>query len=221
MPATLLQLLEQGGVALYPLGICSVLVIAVILERLWAFSRVGRLPQELIRRVENLLSTGKRDQAIRLLDDARNPYARIAKAGLLRHTNNPQELEDILTLALDAEIAVATRPLPVLGTIGNIAPFIGLFGTVLGVIKAFEAIGHNSAIPTAGIGTVMSGIAEALIATAAGLAVAIIAVVANNWCNAWVEEYRLGLERFATEWSYLLQEGPAANTAPAVEEPAQ
>lgn len=217
MSMSLLELLQQGGVALYPLGICSVLVVAVVLERLWAFSRLNRFPQELMRRVENNLTSGKRDQAIRLLDEVRNPYARIAKAGLLRHTSNPQELEDILTLACDAEIAVAAKPLPVVGTIGNIAPFIGLFGTVIGIMKAFhEYSTMKSAIGTTGISL---GISEALIATAVGLGVGIAAVVANNWCNAWVENYRLNLERFSTEWSYLLQEGHSAPEE-SIEEPA-
>ncbi|OPZ85043.1 MAG: Biopolymer transport protein ExbB [bacterium ADurb.Bin429] len=168
-----------------------------------------------MRRVENFLSGGKRDQAIRVLDDARSPFARIAKAGLLRHTSNPQELEDILTLGVDAEIAIAERPLPILGTIANIAPFIGLFGTVLGIMRAFHDYAQMK--DALGVTGVSGGIAEALIATAAGLGVAIIATIANNWCRAWVDGYRLQLERFSTEWSYLLQEGHKAEVP--VEEP--
>lgn len=205
MSKSWLDLLAQGGVALYPLGICSVLIIAVVLERLFAFGRLGKFPQELMRRVENFLTGGKRDQAIRVLDEARTPFARVAKVGLLRHTSNPQELEDILTLAVDAEVAFAERPLPVLGTIANIAPFIGLFGTVLGIMRAFhEYAASQAALGPAGVS---AGISEALIATAAGLGVAICATIANNWCRAWVDGYRLNLERFSTEWSYLLQEG--------------
>ncbi len=210
---SLLDLLAQGGVALYPLGLCSVLIIAVVLERIATFTRLGKIPQDLMRRVENFLASDKRDQAIRVLDETRNPFARIAKSGLLRHTSNPQELEDIMTLAVDAELAVAERPLPILGTIANIAPFIGLFGTVLGIMRAF----HDYANAQAQLGGVTGGIAEALIATAAGLGVAIVASIANNWCRAWVDGYRLSLERFSTEWSYLLQEGQKADVQ--LEEP--
>jgi len=207
---TLLDLIRQGGIALFPLGICSVLVVAVVLERIWAFSRTGQAPQELMRRVENLLAAGKWHDAIRALDAADSPFARIAKASLMHKPTSQEETADILTLTCDAEISAATRPLPVLGTIGNIAPFIGLFGTVIGIMKAFEAV-HQAG--SAGSDVVSKGIAEALIATAIGLGVGIVAVVANNWCNAWVEDYRLRLERFSTEWSYRLHELLPTNSA--------
>ena len=195
--------IQQGGIALVPLGFCSVLIVAVILERIWSYSRVGDVPRELMRRVENLLTAGNWQEAIRLLDDTVSPYARVAKASLMRKRAGQQEIADILTLASDAEIADAGRTLPVLGTIGNIAPFIGLFGTVIGIMEAFH---HVAVQGSAGATVVSGGIAEALIATASGLAVGICAVVANNWCNAWVEGFRLTLERFCTEWSYRLHE---------------
>ncbi|HEY3378988.1 MAG TPA: MotA/TolQ/ExbB proton channel family protein, partial [Armatimonadota bacterium] len=174
---SLLSLVEQGGIALIPLGICSVLVIAVILERIVAFTRTGKAPKELMRRVENLLAAGEWYDAIRLLDDYDSPYARVAKASLLHQNASPQEISDLLALACDAELSAATKPLPVLGTIGNIAPFIGLFGTVLGIMKAFASVAKEN---SAGSTVVSQGISEALIATAIGLGVGIVAVVANN-----------------------------------------
>jgi biopolymer transport protein ExbB len=200
---TLFDLIQQGGITLFPLGLCSVLVVAVVLERIWAFRRTGQVPQELIRRVESLLAADKWHEAIRALDSSDSPFARIAKSSLMRKPSSQAETADTLTLACDAEISSASRPLPVLGTIGNIAPFIGLFGTVIGIMKAFQEV-HQSG--SAGSDVVSGGIAEALIATALGLGVGIVAVVANNWCNAWVEDYRLRLERFSTEWSYRLHE---------------
>ena len=198
----LLQLFAKGGVALYPLGFCSILVVAVIFERMWSFSRLGKVPRELVMRVENLITAGNWQEAIRLLDDANSPYARVMKASLMRKQASQQEITDVLTLASDAEIATAARPLLILGTIGNIAPFIGLFGTVIGIMDTFYALRNNNA----GLNVVGPGISQALIATAAGLAVAIIAVVSNNWCNSWVERYRLDVERFSTEWGYRLDE---------------
>ena len=215
---TLLELIQQGGIALFPLGVCSVLVVAVVLERIFAFGRTGKVPQELMRRVENLLTAGKWHEAIRALDESDSPFARIAKASLMHRPTSQVETADILTLACDAEVSNATRPLPVLGTIGNIAPFIGLFGTVIGIMKAFEAV---SKAGSAGSDVVSKGIAEALIATALGLGIGIVAVVANNWCNAWVEDYRLRLERFSTEWSYRLHEILEENGMPAADEAAK
>jgi len=198
----LLQQFSKGGFALYPLSFCSILVLAVIFERMWAFSRLGTVPRELVQRIENLITAGKWQEAIRMLDDSDNPFARIMKASLLRKQASKEEIGDVLTLASEAEIARAARPLLILGTIGNIAPFIGLFGTVLGIMRTFYALRNNDA----GLNVVGPGISEALIATAAGLAVAIIAVVSNNWCNSWVDHYRLDVERFSTEWGYRLND---------------
>ncbi|MHB9022970.1 MAG: MotA/TolQ/ExbB proton channel family protein [Armatimonadota bacterium] len=210
---TIWQQLMQGGISLIPLGICSILVIAIALDRMWTYARVGKVPKELIRRIENLIAAGDWHSAIRLLDDSPSPYSRIAKASLMQKNATEQEIADLLTLACDAEIASAASPVPVLGTIGNIAPFIGLFGTVIGIMKAFAQMSSQAA---AGMDVVSQGIAEALIATAAGLAVGIVAVIFNNWCNAWLERYRLDLERFSTEWSYLLQ---SLKQEEAIEEP--
>ena len=215
---SLLMLLKQGGIALFPLAICSVLIVAVIFERIWSYSRIGKAPKELIRRIENLITAGEWQEAIRLLDDSTSPYARVIKASLMRKHAGQQEVTDILTLACDAEVAAASFPLPILGTIGNIAPFIGLFGTVIGIMRAFAEVAKTQA---AGANVVSAGIAEALIATAAGLAVGIVAVISNNWCNAWVEHYRLELERFSTEWSYRLEDlmQPAGKAAAAGAQP--
>lgn len=209
---SLLSLIEQGGIALIPLGICSVLVLAVILERVWTFARVGAIPVDLMQRAEALLAAGAWQDAIRLLDASPSPFARVAKASLMHSDASEEEVADVLALACDSELSDATRPLPIIGTTGNIAPFIGLFGTVIGIMKAFQQVADKQA---AGASVVSAGIAEALIATAAGLAVGICAVIANNWCNAWVERYRLRLERFSTEWSYTLKHLPQRESVPA------
>lgn len=199
---SVLSLLEQGGITIIPLAVCSVLVVAVILERFWLYTHIGKVPQDLLRRVESLLAANDWASGVRLLDEARNPYARVAKAGMLDQQAHQQEMHDLLTLACEEEISITTRTLPILGTIGNIAPFIGLFGTVIGIMRAFAEMAAKG---TAGASVVSAGIAEALIATAIGLGVGILAVVANNWCQAWVERYRLQMERFATQWAYRLQ----------------
>ncbi|MBI3945581.1 MAG: MotA/TolQ/ExbB proton channel family protein [Armatimonadetes bacterium] len=203
MPSqSLLALIQQGGVALYPLGVCSILVVAIFLERLWAFSRIGRVPREMLHRAESLLSAGQLQDALRLLDSSPGPFARVAKAGLLHRKGSAREVADRLALACEAEIASAGRGLPVLGTIGNIAPFIGLFGTVIGIMRAFHAVAQRGSAEAA---AVSGGIAEALIATALGLGVGIVAVIGNNWMHALLEGFRLRLEHAATEWAYSLQ----------------
>jgi len=196
------ELLKQGGISLFPLAACSVLVVAVVLERIWAFSRLGAVPKELMLRIEGLIARNDWASATRLLDDAAGPFVRVAKASVMRPHAAANEIADTLTLASDAELAQLTRPLPILGTIGNIAPFIGLFGTVIGIMKAFQDVATRQVVGAPGVS---QGMSEALIATAVGLGIGIISVVFNNYFNAQVEQFRLQLERFCTEWSYTLQ----------------
>lgn len=199
---SMFSLINLGGTAtLVILGICSVLIVAVILERTWAFRRIGKVPKELIRRVEALIAAGQVYESVRLLDEYDSPYARIARTTLMRKDATLAEINDMLTIACETELDGVSRPLTILGTIGNIAPFIGLFGTILGVMRAFANIAQQQ---SAGTSVVSKGLSEALVATAIGIAVAVVAVIANNWFNAWVEHYRLDLERFSTEWSHQL-----------------
>lgn len=200
---SLFELIKQGGVSLVPLGICSLLALTVILERLWTFSRIGNMPADLFLRVERALATRNLHEAMRLLEASTSPFARIARASLAKPDADAGVTCDILTMACETEVAHATRPLPVLGTIGNIAPFIGLFGTVLGIMRAFKDVAAQGSSNSA---VVSQGIAEALIATGVGLGIGIIAVVANNWFGAWVDNYRRELDHFATKWSHTLGE---------------
>ena len=206
---SLVTVLLQGGIALIPLGFCSVLIIAVIFERLWAYSRVKVMPSEYMHRVENLLSAGHWQEAIRLLDAASNPYSRVAKATLLRQSATKEEIVDVLTLACDEELAAASRMLPILGTIGNLAPFIGLFGTVVGIMEAFQHVAQQGA---AGASVVSSGIAQALIATACGLAIAIFSLVPFNYFSARVTQLQFDLETAATNVEVLVGGGKTGDT---------
>ena len=217
---TVLDLMRQGGVALYPLAVCSFLVLAVIIERLRYYAGVGAVPQELLKRVEQFLADRNRQPAKRLLKDSPSPFARVALAGIEQDQVTAAEVTDALTMACEVEVAHAARPLPVLGTIGNIAPFIGLFGTVLGIMRAFNDVAANQGTAsTSSAVHVSQGIAEALIATAVGLGVGILSVVANNWCNAWVENYKRELDHFATRFGARLANLPPADPEVLLDQP--
>src|SRR6185312_12548776 len=115
--------------------------------------------------------------AMRLLEGQRGPAAAVAAAGIAEIDRGADAVSETMA-GVKAHLRVELeRHLGILGTLGNNAPFIGLFGTVLGIIKAFADLSHNQA---SGAGAVMSGISEALVATAVGLMVAIPAVVAFN-----------------------------------------
>lgn len=174
------ELLKQGGVVMYPLGLCSLLTIAIFLERLWHFARADRDPETVISRVRAALSEGGNPRP--RWEDEPAPAMRVAGAALSDSRNSRQAMEERLQTILASENLRLGAHLGIVGTIGNIAPFVGLFGTVLGIIRAFRDIGQVGA---AGPAVVASGISEALIATAAGLFVAISAVIVYNLFVIW------------------------------------
>ncbi|MCP3677212.1 MAG: MotA/TolQ/ExbB proton channel family protein [Deltaproteobacteria bacterium] len=188
---TLFQLLQKGGYVMILLGGFSILSIGVMLERAWSFSRFGRsmvdFPAEFIR----TFNDGGVDVASGLCDGHTSPLANVFKAGLAKIKQGAAEMAESMELSARREIADLERYLGVLGTIGNTAPFVGLFGTVLGIIRAFHDLAGAEG---AGPSVVADGIAEALVATAAGLFVAIPAVIAYNYFTRRVARCSLDLE---------------------------
>ena len=174
------ELLKQGGVVMYPLALCSLLTVAIFVERLWQFLGAQRDPQEVISRAEQALAAGKNPEP--KWQEGTASAERIAGAALAKAGAPRQVVEEHLEAALSAESLRLSARLGIVGTIGNVSPFIGLFGTVLGIIRAFRDIGQVGA---AGPAVVASGISEALVATAAGLFVAISAVVVYNLFIIW------------------------------------
>ncbi len=155
----------------------SVASLAVVLERA-VFFRVRRL-----RHVDDIaqrLSRGELDAVRPLVEGQDALEARVLQQGLQVAAQGPEVVEEVVAAAMAAERPRYERSLSFLGTLGSNAPFVGLFGTVLGIIKAFNDLGAVAIRGSAIQQTVMTGISEALVATAVGLAVAIPAVVAYN-----------------------------------------
>jgi biopolymer transport protein ExbB len=180
---TMLDLLLVTGATwvLWLLIALSVLSIALIVERAIFFAALTGEPGELLEGVRARLARRDLDGARRQLADerlARRVDARIALAGLQAYEGGPDAVAEALTAAKATERTRLERRLAFLGTLGNNAPFIGLFGTVVGIIKAF----HDLSLDTSGgAKAVMGGISEALVATAMGLFVALPAVIAYNY----------------------------------------
>lgn len=169
--------LSGGTWVLYFLTACSVLSIAVILERAVYFLRHRDPDQRLQDQVLAALLNGHWEQALTIALKGKTPVARTFVAGLTQENAGLLVRERAMEQQILNERIAAEHYLVILGTLGNNAPFIGLFGTVLGIIKAFHDLGSGG---SAGTKLVMAGISEALIATAVGLLVAIPAVIAYN-----------------------------------------
>ncbi|MBN8231134.1 MotA/TolQ/ExbB proton channel family protein [Corallococcus macrosporus] len=165
---------------LWLLVILSILSIAVMLERAVYFSR-HRLPNSEALAVR--LARGEFDAVAGEVKNQKGMEASVIREALASAQQGPDTVEQVIASTVARERPQYERGLSILGTLGNNAPFIGLFGTVLGIIKAFNDLGAMNAKGGAMQQTVMAGISEALVATAVGLAVAIPAVVAFNIFN--------------------------------------
>lgn len=185
------QLLLRAGAGwvLWLLGLLSIASVAVAVDRALALRRRSGDLRALAASLAARLADHEHDLAITELERSHSLAGKVAAAGLRLRDRGPLAVEHAMRSALALERAQLERGLAFLGTLGNNAPFVGLLGTVIGVVGAFEELGH--AAPGHGQGpgaasqiasqAVMSSIAEALVATAVGLLVALPAVAAYNW----------------------------------------
>jgi biopolymer transport protein ExbB/biopolymer transport protein TolQ len=162
---------------LYVLLGLSVISIGVVIERWWFFRRRRDDLERLTDRLRAALAKSDLDKAKDALKVSPSVEAEIVGEALGWYAEGPEAVEQILIRATRVRRKKFEKGLLFLGTLGNNAPFIGLFGTVLGIVTAFRELGNNS---MGAMGNVMSGIAEALIATAVGIMVALPAVIFYN-----------------------------------------
>jgi len=201
------------SVTLMALALFSVYSLAVIGERWWTFRRTRRDARGLLRRVFDQVAHGKLRQALAASETRTGSHVGVVLASGLREflpleCPNPgvhggPELDraslaarDAMQRATAAEIERLEQRLTSLATLGNISPFVGLFGTVIGIMRSFEAISRTG---SGGLASVSAGIAEALVATAAGLFVAIPAVVAYNHFVSRVKTHATEMDGAASE----------------------
>ena len=204
-------LLQTGGFAMWPLVLCSVIMVAVVIDRAVYLLQARGSREELVDEVTRSYRSGGIEEAAAAAAGYRGPVARVlrqvlATAGAAR----PADWRAGAERAKAIQQSLLERRLYVLGTIGAVAPFIGLFGTVLGIQRAFGEIAKQG---NAGIGVVGAGVSEALVATAAGLGIAIVAVIAYNVLNSLVDHVALEMDLAADEVLGVL-ETPTATLPP-------
>jgi biopolymer transport protein ExbB len=165
----------------------SIFSVAVMLERAWFFYSLRDDVAALARRLGEYLRRGEIDEAKRMLEGSPSAEAAVVLAGVIESKNGVKAAEEAMAGAQALQRMKLEQRLAYLGTLGNNAPFIGLFGTVIGVVQAFDELGKAAKMATGQAASaalapqaVMSSIAEALVATAFGLGVAIPAVAAYN-----------------------------------------
>jgi biopolymer transport protein ExbB len=177
----MIELFLKGGPLLYPIFFCSILALGIFLERLWVFSKVRRGAQALANEVEKLLLKGEREEAITLCRNSTNPLARILLTAMKLAGNSRERIKQEVEEVGSLETVVVNRYLGLLSTIATISPLLGLLGTVIGMIQAFNVISVQGVGTPATLG---GGISQALITTAAGLSVAIPAILLHRYLTS-------------------------------------
>jgi biopolymer transport protein ExbB len=175
----LIDIIHKGAIATYPLILMSIISVTVVLERLWSLKNIGSITLRITESLLEPIKKGQRDLAIAICkQNSQSPAARIFLNVLDREGSQGLETSTLATEAMFEETQKLKKHLWILGTVASSAPFIGLLGTVVGIIKAFESMAVTG---TGGFAVVAAGISEALVATALGLGVAIIAVIFYNY----------------------------------------
>lgn len=176
----LIEIIHKGAIATYPLILLSIVSVTVVLERLWSLRNISSITLRITESLLEPIKKGQRDLAIAICkQNGHSPAARIFLNTLGQEgTHSMDAINNFATEAMFEETQKLKKHLWILGTVASSAPFIGLLGTVVGIIKSFESMAIAG---TGGFAVVAAGISEALVATALGLAVAIIAVIFYNY----------------------------------------
>ena len=190
----MLELVKAGGWLMWPIIACSVIAMAIVVDRLWAYRKGKVLPSNLVAQIWQLYQNKQLTPAHIVTVRKKSELGRILAAGLM----NREHSREIMKEAIEEEgrqvVHELERYLNTLGTIANISPLLGLLGTVIGMIKVFTAI------TSSGVGNpavLAGGISEALITTAAGLSVAIPAVIFHRYLSGKVDRIVLQMEEQA------------------------
>jgi len=182
----IIDLIKQGGVDIIILILLSIIAVAIVIERLYFFSQQHGDSKALLASIGQRIKADDIPGAIKLCNQSKGILPRILEFGLQRGTKNRADITDALSIALMENLNLLERNLGVIGTIAVIAPFVGLFGTVLGIIHAFQDIALKGNSTPA---VVAAGVGEALVTTAAGLFVAVISVVFFNYFKTRIKGY--------------------------------
>lgn len=178
--------MQHGGWDMWLLLTLSIVGLAVVIERLIFFASQHGDTKGLLRSIGQRIANDDIDGAVKVCRTQKGMLPRILEFGLLRGEKNRADITDALSIALMEHLNSLERYLGIIGTIAVIAPFVGLFGTVLGIIKAFNDIALKGNSTPA---VVAAGVSEALITTATGLIIAVIAVVAFNYFKTRIKAY--------------------------------
>lgn len=193
---TFYNFLEKGGPVMIPIVLCSIIGLAIIIERLRMLRKYYHNPDDIFNNVRNLIADENVQEAINYCNKIDSPISDVAEVLLEGYSQNQKQLDKMVDEVIVEEMPKLEKHVGVLGIIANIAPLLGLLGTVTGMIKAFTVVSQASlGDPT----KLAGGISEALITTAAGLVVGIPTLAAYNYILIKIDTMSWGMEKIATK----------------------
>jgi len=198
----MVAILDKGGMILWIILLLSVIAAVVIIERLIYFRKIRTDEERMINRVKSTLEKGHFDEALSICENNPSPITNLMKVGIEHRHYRPDTIKSSIMDAANLEVPQLEKHLPALGTITYIAPLLGLLGTVTGNIKAFGVLGKLGVVGDPAL--LAKGIAEALLTTAAGLIVAIPAIIFYNYLVSKVNHMILRMENRVNELVLLL-----------------
>jgi biopolymer transport protein ExbB len=192
----ILKLIEKGGIMMYPIFFCSILMLGIGLERAYTLRRKNIINSDFLKKVRAHWNWKDIQLGLQLCNTYDNSLARILKAGLLRFGGKVDEIERAIAGAGQHEASLLSSNLRVLGAVANLTPMLGLLGTVFGMIKAFNVISISG---TGNPALVASGISEALITTAAGMLVGIPALALYHFFRGRIDYFVFEMEEISLQ----------------------
>ncbi|NTW93464.1 MAG: MotA/TolQ/ExbB proton channel family protein [Chlorobiaceae bacterium] len=192
----MIDLFFKGGPVMYPLLFCSIAAFAYALERTISFFLAGKKPENPAK-IHDLLEKGDTAGALAVAESSPGPVAGILEEGLRHAGQSKDQLEEVISLRGSRELKRLNQNLHILELIGRIAPLLGLLGTVLGLVEAFQEV--SSAKSAIDPSMLAGGIWEALITTVAGMAIAIPAMVAHHLLENKVQSFAWQMKYYGTE----------------------
>ena len=188
------ELFVQGGLMMYPLTLCSILTVAITLERAFSLRRHRIIRGEIVSVIENISGPEDVGLAVSVCNQHEGPFAQVVRAGLNNRHLPPDEIRESIVDQGRQEMGRLQKGIVVLETVASVSPLLGLLGTVLGMIKVFREISE------VGIGQgnlLAGGIAEAILTTGAGLFIAIPSLVFFNYFSSKAESLVLEIEKYS------------------------
>lgn len=204
---SLWQTFLAGGPIMWPILLCSIFALAIILERLWYLHKIKINTQEFLNNILDKMKRHQIKEALQMCDKTSSLISHILKAGILKYDRPRPQIKEAIEDASLYEIPKLEKNLSILATIAHVSPLLGLLGTVAGMVRCFQTIqAKATSFHPVSPGELAGGIWEALLTTVAGLIVAIPTFVAYNYLVNRVNNFILEMEKASTELVNFLTE---------------